>query len=398
VVIDMHTAARILFPVLAILLLPGCWDRREINDVAFVLGSAVDKKGDKYVASIQVALPSQLGGAGSSGGGGGTAGNKSYLLLSSSGETVRMANYEEQLYMSRQLFFAHRRVMLVGEELARDGIAPVMDVLGRIPQNRLSSFMVATRGPALDYMKVTGEIERYPSEIVRELAVNAMKNPATMKLVIDKLLTDGIDIALPAVRIVKNEQGAKSAKSTGIKMDGLAIFRQGKLIRILKGEETQLMLLAMGEAKNAELALHAPRGHGDIVLSLHNTAIQIETSIEEDIPVFRLVVQGKAIVVDNESNFTLASDDQLKELERAMNKHLTAGITQVVRSVQQEGADPIGLGRALSKKMPRAWERYHEKWEVSLKEARIDVQSMVRIGNTGTVLKGFGLKEEELAQ
>ncbi len=394
----MRTAARILLLALAILLLPGCWDRREINDIAFVLGSAVDKKGEKYIASIQVALPSQMGGAGSSGGGGGTAGNKSYLLLSHSGDTVRMANYEEQLYMSRQLFFAHRRVLLVGEEMAQDGIAPIMDVLGRIPQNRLSSYMVATRGPALDYMKVSGEIERYPSEIVRELAVNAMTNPATMKLVIDKLMTDGIDVVLPAVRIVNNEQGSKPAKSTGIKMDGLAIFRQGKLLRILTGEESQFMLLAMGEAKAPELALPAPRGHGDIVLGLHNTAIKIETSIEEDIPVFRLVVQGKAIVVDNESNFTLASDDQLKELERAMNKRLNAGITKVVKSVQQEGADPIGLGRALSKKMPHAWERYHEKWEVSLKEARVDVQSMVRIGNTGTVLKSFGLKEEELVQ
>ena len=394
----MRTSARVLFPVLALLLLSGCWDRREINDVAFVLGSAIDKKGDQYIASIQVALPSQLGGAGSSGGGGGTSGNKSYLLLSHTGDTVRMANFEEQLYMPRQLFFAHRRVLLIGEKLARDGIAPIMDVMGRIPQNRLSSYMVATNGPALDYMKVTGEIERYPSEIVRELAVNAMKNPATMKLVIDKLLTDGIDVALPSVRIVKNEQGAKSAKSTGIKMDGLAIFRQGKLLRILQGEESQLMLLAMGEAKNAELALPAPRGSGSIVLSLQNTGITIKPGIQDDRPVFRLNLQGKAIIVDNESTFTLASDDQLKELERALNKHLAAGVTKVVRSVQQEGADPIGLGRTLSKKMPRAWERYREKWERSLKEAQIDVQAKVRIGNTGTVLKGFGLKEEELVQ
>ena len=394
----MRAAIRIGLVLLALILLPGCWDRREINDVAFVLGSAVDKKGEIYVASIQVALPSQMGGAGSTGGGGGTSGNKSWMLLSHTADTLRMANYEEQLYMSRYLFFAHRRVMLVGEAMAREGLGPMMDILGRIPQNRLSSYMVATIGPALPYMKVTGEIERYPSEIVRELAVNAMKNPVTMKVVIDKLLSEGIDVTLPVIHIVKNEEDAKGDKSTGIKMDSLAVFRHGKLVRILKGEEAQMLLLAMGEAKGTELSIEAPRGHGEIVFRLENTAASIESSLRDGRLSFRIGLQGKAVVVENESNFTLASGDQLEELGRILNKHLEDGVAEVAKSLRRMGADPIGLGRKLSKQRPGEWERRRATWEENLQDVQIDVQAKLQIGNTGTVLKGFGLMEEEQVQ
>jgi len=394
----MRNAMRVAVTILAMATLAGCWDRREINDIAFVLGSAVDKKGDQYVASIQLALPSQMGGAGSTGGGGGTSGSKSWMLLSHSGDTVRMANYEEQLYTSRQLFFAHRRVLLVGEEMAREGIGPIMDVLGRVPQNRLSAYMVATVGTALPYMKVTGEIERYPSEIVRELAVNAMKHPATMKLVIDRLLSKGIDLVLPAVRIVKTEQGSKASKSTGIKMDGLAIFRDGKLIRYLFDEDAQFMLLAMGEANEPELLLEAPEGHGSLVLRLQNTGMRIYPEHHDDQLSFRIVLQGKAIVVENESNYTLASDNHLSVLEDQLNRRLAEGVRQAVASVLQAGADPVGLGRMLSKKMPAVWQQYRWKWEASLKDVRIETESKLRIGNTGTVLKGFGLQEEDMAQ
>ena len=51
-------------------MLCGCWDRVEINDVAFVTGSSFDKINDKFVSTVQIALPSQLGGTGSEGGGG----------------------------------------------------------------------------------------------------------------------------------------------------------------------------------------------------------------------------------------------------------------------------------------------------------------------------------------
>ncbi|HYG56872.1 MAG TPA: Ger(x)C family spore germination protein, partial [Symbiobacteriaceae bacterium] len=67
--------SRLVMVVLASLLTAGCWDRVEINDFAFALGTAVDKEDDLYRVSVQMALPGRLGTLGR-GGGGTKAGEK----------------------------------------------------------------------------------------------------------------------------------------------------------------------------------------------------------------------------------------------------------------------------------------------------------------------------------
>lgn len=52
-----------------VLLTSGCWDRREINDLAFISGTAFDlTKDGEYLLSLQIAVPtSSQGGQGVAG-------------------------------------------------------------------------------------------------------------------------------------------------------------------------------------------------------------------------------------------------------------------------------------------------------------------------------------------
>lgn len=108
--------------ILCTSLLTGCWDREEINDVAFVIGIAVDKEGEDYRSSLQIALPGQSGASGSEGGGGGTSGDKPWFILSNTARTLRGTSLEGQKSLSRRIYYAHRRTILIGEELAREGL------------------------------------------------------------------------------------------------------------------------------------------------------------------------------------------------------------------------------------------------------------------------------------
>ncbi|WP_237766612.1 Ger(x)C family spore germination protein [Peribacillus simplex] len=45
------------------LLLAGCWDRVEINNIGIVLAAGLDKTAeDKIVLSVQIAIPEAMGG------------------------------------------------------------------------------------------------------------------------------------------------------------------------------------------------------------------------------------------------------------------------------------------------------------------------------------------------
>lgn len=216
----------VMMLLLCTIFIAGCWDRKEINDVAFVIGIAVDKEQDNYRSSLQIALPGQSGSTGSSGGGGGTSGDKSWFMLSNTAKTLRGTTLEGQKSLSRKIYYAHRRTMLIGEDLARDGVAPMLDLFTRYPLNRFSALPVVTKGAAYEVMDTDAPIEKFPSEMVRELCFLNMRNPRSLKTFIDAILSDGVDPFLPVASKVSNvPEGWKDPKSN-IKLDGLAIFKK----------------------------------------------------------------------------------------------------------------------------------------------------------------------------
>ena len=100
----MKVIRLMLICIISVPLLTGCWDRSEINDIAFVVATGVDKGAkDKFLYSVQVPLPSSMGGAGSSGGGGGTSGEGPYLVAQGIGGNERQGMEEIQTKLSRSV-------------------------------------------------------------------------------------------------------------------------------------------------------------------------------------------------------------------------------------------------------------------------------------------------------
>lgn len=46
--------------ILCLLMLTGCWSRRELNELLIVLGIGVDWKDGEYLVSFQVVNPSEI--------------------------------------------------------------------------------------------------------------------------------------------------------------------------------------------------------------------------------------------------------------------------------------------------------------------------------------------------
>lgn len=383
-----------------VLVLPaGCWDRREINDIAFVLGSAFDLEDEGYRASIQIVLPSQLGqSGGSSGGGGGTSGSKSYMLMSQVDKTIRMANFEEQLSVSRSLYFAHRRVILIGERAGREGLRPFVDLLGRIPQNRLTSFMITTESAAHPYLRQDVDIEYFPSEVIRELAVNYMAKPTTVKDVITRMLDEGIDVSMPAVRFVDMENDVQSSKKI-VKMDGLALYRDFKLVRIVYDKEAACLMMAMNTAKQPEFAIDAPEGDGKIIFRIVNLSTQVKPVVHgrDDIR-FKLTITGRATIAENTSTYTISKTDAAQVTESKLNASIREEVMTALQGAQRDKTDPVGFGRTLSHEQPAVWEALGDRWGDLYPRCKIDVNVRIRLGNTGTLVEPLGRFEGGITQ
>ncbi|MGO4733022.1 Ger(x)C family spore germination protein [Paenibacillus sp. 2KB_22] len=386
-----------LMLLLCTIFIAGCWDRKEINDIAFVIGIAVDKEEDNYRSSLQIALPGQSGSTGSSGGGGGTSGDKSWFMLSNTAKTLRGTTLEGQKALSRKIYYAHRRTMLIGEELARDGVAPMLDLFTRYPLNRFSALPVVTKGAAYEVMDTDAPIEKFPSEMVRELCFLNMRNPRSLKTFIDSILSDGVDPFLPVASKVENvPKNWKDAK-TNIKLDGLAVFKKDKLVGMIDKAPADALILAMGEANAPEVMVKAPRGEGDIFIKLNENNSSLHPSVKNDKVTVTVQLYAKGVIVDNESNYGDLREKEILKLSDAIHKKIKEDIVEGVRLIQQKyHADILGIGRSIHQQLPKEWDKMKDRWDDIYPDVEVNVIPHVIIENVGVINKPIGVVEEDI--
>lgn len=383
-----------LFAFLAFFL-TGCWDRREINDIAFVSATAVDQAGDKIRVTVQFPLPGQMGGTGSTGGGGGTAGKKPWHTGTAEARTGQEANVLAQQSMSRYLNFSHRRVLVLGEEKAKRGIADVMDILGRISQNRMTAYPLVSEGTAEELFRVDASMEKIPAETLRELAALSYAKPITIQDVVDALLTDGVDPYLPLVAAQKGEGADKGTKQARLK--GIAVFRADKLVANFTGEKSRGLLFALGQTKQPIVTVKAPEGKGFISLRVINPKVKIAARPNGSTPRLRMSLTGEMVASENRSNFRFSENQStIARLEEAVNRDVERSIRSALTKTQELGADPVGFGLHLYRYHPSAWRSVKREWRDVYRRAELSVDVRLRMLHPGTLTYPLGISKEDL--
>lgn len=379
-------------------LLTGCWDRTEINDIAFVSCTAIDQDKDGFRLTVQVPVPSQLGGMSGVGAGGGGQGIQSFFTAEGTGPTIRAANMEQQKNVSRELYFSHRRVVLIGEGLAKKGIETMLDLIGRLPQNRLTSHLLITEGNAGPYLKLKAPMEKIPAEFYREKAEQSSQTPMTIREIANILLTNGVDPAIPYLSMNNGEGSDKKEGTTihQVSLKGFALFHQDKMKGVLTGEDATGLLWAKGQVIKANINVEAPEGEGLLSLQVERNQVKMDSTVVDDQIEIRIRLSANAVLVENQSLMSLSNSKNVAAVEEAVNRKVEAQVSRTIGLLQKLGSDAVGFGDQLHRKHPALWQRLGDRWETLYPKAKVTVQANIHIEHAGTIMKPFGIKENKL--
>lgn len=380
------------------LLLSGCWDRVEINDAALVAGTAIDKVDDHYRVSLQIPLPGQMGGAGSSGGGGGTSGSGPWQMEVMEGKTIMEANQFQQQAVSRMLNFSHRRIVLFGEDVAKEGLSVPLDVLVRVPQNRLSTLAAITKGEAGDVLAADAPYEQLPAEMAREIAQQNMRGLPSLRSFASTLLTEGIDPILPYLALEKASPGGGEKEKTTIKLEGMAIFDDSKMTGIVRGNQVTALLLTSNRAVTPTIRLPAPRGTGYLEVRLQEPQTELTPTIKNGQISVKLKLTARGWVADNESKYDISAKGNLQEVEKHLRDLLRAEIDELLHSLQTRyHSDPLGIGNLINQRENNLWKEIKKDWkEIHYPKVKTDIVVHVHLEHTGAITKPIGWMEGEL--
>jgi spore germination protein KC len=374
------------------LCLAGCWDRLEVNDIAIVSGTAIDWEEGHYRLSVQFPLASQIGGAKQSGGGGSGV---TWYMDSGTGRTIREAHNDVQRSVSRKLYYAHRRVILFGEEAARSGTKEMIDIVARIPENRITTMVFVADGKAADILSVESPLEQSTADLIQEIGVYSAGIPRTLKHYIDSILSDGVEAVVPYVGIRETEPGEEGKSKPGVTMKGMALFRDDRMVGTINAEKSRTFLWVINQAQTSEATVKLSK-YGYVTLMFQETESALRPKMVDGDVEMDLIFKARALVMDNESTYSSVTDELrlLREETERMVKH---EIQELVTELKEKhNTDAIGFGDAIYRKYPARWRELRDVWyEYAYRRLPVHVNVNIQIETPGTIIKPIGQEDRD---
>lgn len=373
----------------SILLLSGCWDRTEINDMAIVTAAAIDKSENKQIElSIQVFIPRTLSTGGGSGGGGAGGG---HLTLVRSGKGIDIADAMSKLQgkLPRKIFWGHCKVYLFGEDMAKEGIAKEIDFLVRHPEPRNRADIYVSKGRALDVLNIYPPLERYSSEVIRELSDLHIGMEVTLVDLRKMLRGEGGAAALPMIDIQKPKKGEEEL-AVAPYIFGTAIFKKDKMIGHISEQATRGVMWLTNEIQTTTVTVKDK--HGVVSLNPIREDTKLIPKVENGKWKIIAKIKTEGDMVQNGTHLNFMNPQLLKIAEKALQKDIETRIELALRKVQKEmKADVFGFAQQFHRYYPQQWRKVKDHWDEVFPQVEVvmDIQAYIRRPGLATVPGGI---------
>ncbi|WP_449537498.1 Ger(x)C family spore germination protein [Ferdinandcohnia sp. Marseille-Q9671] len=395
----------ILIAVIPGLFLTGCWDSDDIEQRAVVLGISIDKADESeedaeqitglgknfprpteglIKLSAQIAVPGRIPLGPQTGGAG--ADQEPTWLISVVGYSIDDAIAVLQQEIADRLFFGHLRIIVISEDIAKEGVIRFNDYLRRNPEIRRTAWMVISKGEARHFMKVAPKLERVPTLYLSAMVENAVglgKFPDDfIGLFWTKLQSKGQDTFLPYLEV---------KKEGNIQISGLAYFIDDKMVGKTEPVEIGLFMAITGEEKGGyEVFVEVPETDSKVLVRADKRKSSIKTTIQNGKPHFTVRIHYESVIDEGTRGLDLDNPEIVRKIADEGSKGVIEGATKLIKKLQAEQSDIFGFGEYVRAKQPHYWNteiKTKEKWREVFSDVTFDVQCTTKIRRVGTKAK-----------
>ncbi|MGQ3480069.1 MULTISPECIES: Ger(x)C family spore germination protein [unclassified Paenibacillus] len=395
----MKRKAAFLFLILTlVILLTGCWNRKELNEIAIAVGLGIDKKGDQFRVSVQVVDPEE---ASTQKGSGGQA---SATLFTSEADTVFEAVRRLTTLSPRKIHFSHLRICVIGESMAMEGIAKPLDFLSRDHEFRSDFYLVVTKhASAEDTLKIMTPLETIPADKLFSSLESSEKNWApsttvTLDQLMADLISEGKQPILTGLQIV-GEQGAGETKKnverisppTRLQYSGLAVFKKDRLIGWLNEIESKGYNYILGKVQSTVGFVTCPKG-GKVAMEIIRTHASMKGNVYRGEPRININLQIEANVGEVEcSDLDLTKASTIYDLQKKCEEKIAGIMESAIRKAQKSyKVDIFGFGEAIHRGNPKVWKSLKQNWDHEhFAKLPVNIKVDYRIRRLGTTGSSF---------
>ncbi|MDT3424919.1 spore germination protein KC [Paenibacillus forsythiae] len=382
--------------------LSGCWDRRELNDLALAIGLGIDKTGDQYTLSAQVVIPAEIAAGQSS------SGASPVTLYEATAPTVFEALRKMTVNSPRRVYLAHLRVLVLGERLAREGIADILDFFPREPRVRGNfNVMIAKDVSASRALQIMTPLQRIPAnKLFDSLEIStgfySPTSTVNMRKLIEQVIQIGKEPVLTGLVIEGNAEEGNSADnitkvkpSAQLAYKNLAVFHRDKLIGWLNEDEAKGYNYITGQIRNS--VGHVKLDEGKALTETTDSRTKISVKERGGEPVIDVLVESTANLDDVSSPIDVTRPESIREIEQRTEEKLVRLMNAAVDVEKHRlQVDFLGFGAEIFHKKPRLWSKIRDEWKNrQFEDLEVHCRAKVHINLIGTSGRSVKQRMEE---
>jgi len=388
-----------ILPIVAAILTAGCQQqilpmRQEIDDLQLVEVLGIDKSTElpgyqvitiasrKLEEPSSVQKPQQDQQEGSGGEGEITLGNKAFISTAQ-GRTLFEAARIVSASSGKQLFWAHTKYYLIGEEAARDNIAKYIDFIVRDHQFHINNKVYVVKGSAKELIEQVNKSELYIADKLDSLAPSVTRLGTSEELSLAELMRF-IDIHFGSARIpcieLVDRSGGKGKSIPAVESFGYAIVSNLKLVSFIGRDISRGVNLISNNLQSSIVVVKDLYGE--------DASLEIIAGSTEVIPKFsgdeleELTLKAKVIsnLGEVQSQKPTVFEENLAHMKAQLSAILKNEMMRALEIARESESDCLGISDMLRLKHPVRFHKIEDRWmEIFLQlPIRIEVEAQLR--------------------
>lgn len=384
------------------ILLTGCWDKIEIEEVGYVTVIGLDKgENNKVKVTFQIINPqiSSVSGLQSN-----ENSNEIITLLS---DDIISAKDLANISFARRLTFSHTKVLIISEELAKtDRAYHLIESAQRDRDMRREIDLIVCKEEASEFINTN--IPPFDAQIGKyyELMTATWEDTGFIPLAnIHGFLQRTLDAhSLYLIGYATTMKSAQKELSVGIEdyiagqvykeelnptqLIGSAVIKNGKMVGKLTGKETRLamFLRPVKKTDNILTTFPDPLKKGEFISAkLMRGRIKIDISISEDYPIIDVIVPIKISISAIPSLVDYVEDQENQELlKKSIEKYYEDEAKKLIEKTQKEfGGEPF-LWSSIARRKFLLFEDFEKyNWMEKYTKAKVNVDFDVKLIDFG---------------
>jgi len=376
-----------IFLISIIFLLTGCYDQKELNTIAIMTATEINKIDDEFIINVQVVNPQSS--------------DKTvniqvpFIIYTGKGKTIHEAYREIKRQSSRFLYPNHMQILIINEKLAKENINQIIDFFLRVPDIR-TEFNVLI-GKNENILNITTPIDDVSgTSILETMKTNnkylGVTNFVTFNDLANMNLNKNLQIIIPSIETVNYKEEAESKENTEktqidslYKLGNLAVFKDDKLLGYLSEDESISYNIIKNKAQSILITYECEKNKYMTI-----EATDIKSKIDTKNKEINITSKMTGNISENLCNIKLDDEKNIKKLEKNIKKYIEEKINTSINNIKEKyNSDIFGFLDIIYKTDYKTYKKIKDTWSKNeFKNTKVNIKASIDIIGKGNILEG----------